>query len=110
MKLIEAYIPVDALQQVRQVLSSQGLEDIIASDTAVERADDDGPGWEIPTAGLVPQIKLEVAVADDRAIPTAHQILDTLGRRRTDPKVHVLIGRLDEVVRIETGERGPAAL
>ena len=103
--MIEAYIPPDALGQVRELLSRQGLEDIIACDTAVERFEDDGPGRELSAADLVPQIELEVAVDDDRETATAHQILDTLGRRRTDPKVQVLIGRLDVVVRIGTGER-----
>jgi nitrogen regulatory protein PII len=110
MKLIEAYIPPDALEQVRELLSTQGLQDLVASETAVEPKGDDEPSWESWRAAFVPQIKLEVAVSDDRASATARQIFDVLRKRRTACEVQILIGRLDEVVRIETGARGPAAL
>jgi nitrogen regulatory protein P-II 1 len=110
MKLIEAYIPPEALEEVRELLLSQGLDDMVASEAAVEASDEYRTLWESLTVDFVPQLKLEVAVSDDRASATAHQILDAVRERGTGCTAQVVIGRLDQVVRIETGERGPAAL
>ncbi len=37
MKLIEAYIPPDALDQVRNLLRRRGIEDLVASDMAASK-------------------------------------------------------------------------
>jgi len=111
MKFLEAYIPPDALDEVRDLLSSQGIEELVASEMALEVEDgDDRPYWESAISDFVPQIKLELAVSDERAITTAHAILDIVNRKRAKRRVQILISRLDEVVSIETGQRGSAAL
>ncbi len=111
MKFLEAYIPPDALDEVRDLLSSQGIEELVASEMALEVEDGDvQPYWESATSDFVPQIKLELAVSDERATTTAHAIFDTVSRRRAKRRVQILISRLDEVVSIETGRRGSAAL
>jgi len=110
MKLIEAFIPPDSLDQVRNLLSQQGLEELVASETSLEPLGDGDSRWQTCAGEFVPQVKLEVAVSDDRAIATAHQIFDMVSNSDPAGAVQILIGRLDQVVRIETGERGPAAL
>jgi nitrogen regulatory protein PII len=108
--LVEAYIPPDALDEVRELLASQGIEELVASEIALEVGGADLLHWESATSDFVPQIKLELAVSDERATTTAYEIFNTVSRRRPKRRVQILISRLDEVVRIETGERGSAAL
>jgi nitrogen regulatory protein PII len=110
MKLIEAYIPPDALEQVRELLFSQGLEDLFTSDTATEILEDERARRQSPEDEFIPQLKLQVAVSDDRAMDTARQILNKVGQRQSACIIQIVIGHLDEVVRIGTGERGLRAL
>ena len=109
MKLIEAYIPAEALYEVQDLLTEQGIEDVVASEVAVE-VTNDRHHWESEVTDFVPQVKLEMAVADEQAHLTAEQILNTVSRRRGQRRIQVLIGRLEQVVRIETGERSFAAI
>jgi nitrogen regulatory protein P-II 1 len=110
MKLIEAYIPPDSLALVKEMLLRHGLDDMVASDTAVEASADDRSQWPSYTTDFIPQVKLEVAVTDEQATTTAHEIFNLLSKRREAPAVQILIGHLEQVVRIETGERGLAAV
>jgi nitrogen regulatory protein PII len=109
MKLIEAYIPPDALDQVRNLLRRRGIEDLVASDMAIEVGEHDRVYWE-DAAEFVPQIKVELAVSDEQARSTARDIFNAVRTRRAQRRVQILIGPLDDVVRIETGEHGVAAL
>lgn len=110
MKFLEAYIPPDALDEVRDLLSSHGIEELVASEMAVGIDGDDRLYWESPWSNFAPQIKLELAVSDELATATAHAIFNTVSKRRAKRRVQILISRLDEVVTIETGQRGSAAL
>jgi|HubBroStandDraft_6_1064221.scaffolds.fasta_scaffold2124438_1 nitrogen regulatory protein PII len=109
MKLIEAYIPAEALYEVQDLLAAQGIEDVVASEVAVEVISD-RQAWESEVSDFVPQVKLEMAVADQQAHATAHQIFKALAKRRGKRRVQVLIGQLEQVVRIETGERSFAGM
>jgi len=104
MKLIEAYIPPDALYDVQELLSERGIDELVASEVAVEAGAEQH--WGSAILDYIPQIKLELVVSDEEATTTAHQIFNAVSSRRTKQMVQILIGRLDEVVRIETGERG----
>jgi nitrogen regulatory protein PII len=110
MKLIEAYIPPDALDHIRILLRQRGIEELVASEMAIEVGERDRLYWESETADFVPQIKLELAVSDEQAHSTARDIFNAVHTRRAKQRVQILIGPLDDVVRIETGERGAAAL
>ena len=110
MKLIEAYIPPDALDQVRTLLRRRGIEDLVASEMAIEVGEHDRLYWESDTADFVSQIKVELAVSDEQARSTARDIFNVVRPRRAKRRVQILIGPLDDLVRIETGERGAAAL
>lgn len=104
MKLIEAYIPAEALYEVQDVLAQQGIEDVVASEIAVEV----GYGRRHRQSDLsdfVPQLKLEMAVADEQAQTAADQIIKTATKGRREHSIQILIGRLEQVVRIEAGQR-----
>jgi nitrogen regulatory protein PII len=109
MKLVEAYIPAEALYEIQDLLAELGIEDVVASEVAVEIAGD-RQYWESDVTDFVPQLKLEMAVADDQAHSTAQQIFKAVGRRRERRRIQILIGRLEQVVRIETGERSFAGI
>ena len=109
MKLIEAYIPAEALYEVQDLLTEQGIEDVVASEVTVE-VSNDRQYWESEITDFVPQVKLEMAVTDEQAHLTAEQIFETVSRRRGERRIQILIGRLEQVVRIETGERSFAAI
>jgi nitrogen regulatory protein PII len=109
MKLIEAYIPPDALDQVRRVLLNQGVEDLVTSEITVAQKDDDRPRWRSFASEYVPQVKVELVVFDELAGATAQHILDIVRTRRSASPVQIVIGRVEEIVRIDTGQRGPAA-
>lgn len=110
MKLIEAYIPPDALDQVRTRLRRRGIEDLVASEMAIEVGEHNRLSWESDAADFVSQIKVELAVSDEQAHSTACDILNAVRTRRAKRRVQIVIGPLDDLVRIETGEHGAAAL
>lgn len=104
MKLIEAYIPAETLYEVQDVLAQQGIEDAVASEVAIEISRD-RQYRESYLTGFVPQVKLELAVADNEAIAIARRIFKAAARVRANRRIQVLIGPLEQVVRIETGKR-----
>jgi nitrogen regulatory protein PII len=110
MKFIEAYIPPDALDEVRTLLRARGIEDLVASEMALETGEHERRYRESATANLIPQLKLELAVPDDQASSTAHDIFKAVRTRRAKRRVQILISPLEDVVRIETGQHGSAAL
>jgi nitrogen regulatory protein PII len=110
MKFIEAYIPPDALDEVRTLLRARGIEDLVASEMALETGEHERLYWESATANFIPQLKLELAVSDDQASSTAHDIFNAVRTRRAKRRVQILISSLEDVVRIETGQHGSAAL
>jgi nitrogen regulatory protein PII len=104
MKLIEAYIPAEAVYEIQDLLVENGIEDVVASEVAVEVTGDHQYSKSDVT-NFVPQVKLEMVVADEQAHTTAQQIFKAVAKRRGKRRIQVLIGRLEQVVRIETGER-----
>ena len=109
MKLIEAYIPPEDVYEIQELLAAQGIEDVVASEVTVE-ATGDHQDWESNITDSVPQVKLEMAVADDEAHTTAQQIFKAVTKRRGKRRIQILIGRLEEVVRIETDEHSFAGI
>jgi len=109
MKLIEAYIPAEGLYEVQDLLAEQGIEDVVASEVAVE-VTGNRQNCESDVVDFVPQLKLEMAVADDQAHTTADQILKAFAKSRAERSIEIHIGRLEQVVRIETGQRSFAGV
>ena len=93
MKKVEAIIKPFKLDEVKEALSSIGVQGLTVSEVA----------------GLMPKVKLGIIVADERVA----QVVETIERaartgRIGDGKIFVM--PMEEVVRIRTGERGVNAL
>jgi nitrogen regulatory protein P-II 1 len=112
MKKVEAIITPSRLEAVRESLVARGIQAL--SLTEVHGAGHEpmvighyrGVRYDI---GLHPKLKLEIVVRDEDAVPIAYTIVDAARSGKVgDGKV--LIGHVEDAVRIRTGERGPAAV
>ena len=112
MKLIIAIIKPFKLEEVRDALSSVGVQGMTVSEvngfgrqkgqTEIYR------GAEYTTS-LVPKVRIDVAVADNLAAPVVEAIQTSAGTGAIgDGKIFVL--DLEQAVRIRTGELDDAAL
>ena len=112
MKLITAIIKPFKLEEVKDALSSIGIEGMTVTEvkgfgrqkghTEIYR------GSEY-TVDFLPKVKVEVAVGDDLVAKTVETIVKAAKTGKIgDGKVFVL--PLEDVVRIRTDERGEAAI
>jgi nitrogen regulatory protein P-II 1 len=112
MKKVEAIITPSRLEAVRESLVARGVQ-------ALSLTEVHGAGHEPPLVGsyrgtrydidLHPKLKLEIVVRDEDALPIAYAIVDAARSGHVgDGKV--LIARVEDAVRIRTGERGQAAV
>jgi len=112
MKLVTAVINPFKLEEVKSALEAYGIHGLTVSEasgygrqkghTEVYR------GAEY-TVDLVPKVRIEVLVEDDDALAVVDVITKSAQTGRIgDGKVWIL--PVDDVVRVRTGERGPAAL
>ena len=112
MKLIIAIIKPFKLEEVKESLSSIGIEGMTVTEvkgfgrqkghTEIYR------GSEY-TVDFLPKVKLEVAVGDE----TAGKAVDTIVKAAKTGKIgdgNVFVLPMDEVVRIRTDERGESAV
>ena len=112
MKKIEAIIKPHKLDDVKEAINALGVQGMTVSDvrgygrqkghTEIYR------GSEY-TVDFLPKVKIEAAVADEqveKAIATISKAAQT--GKIGDGKIFVL--GLTDVIRIRTGERGPAAI
>ena len=112
MKLITAIIKPSRLDPVLDALKEVGCGGITVSEvrgfgrqkgkTEVYR----GAEYEVK---LLPKVKLEIAVDDERAA----LVVATIERAASTGKIgdgKILISPVEDVLRIRTGERGPHAL
>lgn len=112
MKRVEAILRPSQLELVRQALDVAGAHAI----TVTEVRGSGGPGGATEIyrgagypGGLVPKVKLEAVVPDERVAEVV-EMLEQIARtgRSGDGKVFVSV--LVEAVRVRTGERGDVAL
>jgi nitrogen regulatory protein PII len=112
MKKVEAIIAPYKLEDVRDSLLARGIEGLSVSEVR-------GTGHEPVQASYYrgtpyvidfhPKVKLETVVCDEDAMPTAYAIVEAARTGRMgDGKV--TIAAVEDVVRIQTGEHGPAAI
>jgi nitrogen regulatory protein P-II 1 len=112
MKLITAIIKPFKLEEVKDALSTVGIEGMTVTEvkgfgrqkghTEIYR------GSEY-TVDFLPKVKLEVAVGDD----LVGKIVDTIVKSAKTGKIgdgKIFVTPLDEVIRIRTEERGDAAI
>ena len=112
MKKVEAIIVPSKLAAVMKSLARYGVDEVAVSEVT-------DFGHERPRTARyrgsqyamepVPNIKLEVAVCDEYAVPITHAIMQAARPGRIgDGKVFVT--PLDDIVLIGTDEEGPAAI
>ncbi len=112
MKFIEAVIKPFKLDEVRETLTTIGVEGLTVSEVRGfgrqkgQREIYRGAEYEI---SFVPKVKIEVAVADDRADAVVDAIRNAAGTDQIgDGKIFVF--NLESAVRIRTGEKNEQAL
>lgn len=112
MKKVEAIIKPFKLDEVKEALSSIGVQGLTVSEVkgfGRQKGHTELYRGAEYVVDFLPKVKLEIIVADE----TAGQVVETIERaartgRIGDGKIFVL--PMEEVVRIRTGERGPNAL
>jgi nitrogen regulatory protein P-II 1 len=111
-KKIEAIIKPFKLDEVREALGEAGIQGVTITEVK-------GFGRQKGHAELyrgaeyvvdfLPKVKLEVVCADDMV----HQVVETIERAAKTGRIgdgKIFVTNVEEVVRIRTGERGPAAI
>jgi nitrogen regulatory protein P-II 1 len=112
MKKVEAVIKPFKLDEVKEALSSIGVQGITVSEVkgfGRQKGHTELYRGAEYVVDFLPKVKLEIIVKDDMV----NQVVDAVMKaaktgRIGDGKIFVL--PVDEVVRIRTGERGPDAL
>lgn len=112
MKKIEAYIRPLKLDEVKEALSEIGVVGMTVVDArgyGRQRGRAEKYRGNTYVVNLLPKIKLEIVVADNRAEDVVETILASAQTGEIgDGKIFV--SEVEEAVRIRTGERGEIAL
>ncbi len=112
MKKVEAIIKPFKLDEVKEALSSIGVQGLTVSEVkgfGRQKGHTELYRGAEYVVDFLPKVKLEIIVADEAAA----QVVETIERaartgRIGDGKIFVM--PMEEVVRIRTGERGASAL
>jgi nitrogen regulatory protein P-II 1 len=112
MKLVTAIIKPFKLEDVKSALEAYGIQGLTLSEASGfgrQRGHTEVYRGAEYTVDLVPKVRLEVLVEDDDADAVVDVITKSAQTGRIgDGKVWVI--PVETVVRVRTGERGPAAL
>ncbi len=113
MKLIIAIIQPDKLEEVHQALIAAEIFRITVSRVTGHGQQEDPElyrGEEV-VPGLIPKVRLEIAVNESFVEPTVSAILGAAKHGEgTIGDGKILILPLEDVIRIRTGERGGSAI
>jgi nitrogen regulatory protein P-II 1 len=112
MKKVEAIIKPFKLDEVKEALSSIGVQGLTVSEVkgfGRQKGHTELYRGAEYVVDFLPKVKLEIIVGDDLTT----QVVETIERaartgRIGDGKIFVM--PMEEVVRIRTGERGPSAI
>lgn len=112
MKKVEAIISPYRLDEVKEALTGGGIEAMTVSE--VKTYDGHNGHVELyrgtPYAiDFHPRIRIELALTDDQAL-TAVEALERVARTGKVGDETVLVMPIEDVVKIRTGEHGPAAV
>ena len=112
MKKIEAIIKPFKLDEVREALGEAGIQGVTITEVK-------GFGRQKGHAELyrgaeyvvdfLPKVKVEVVCTDEMV----HQVVETIENAAKTGRIgdgKIFVSNIEEVVRIRTGERGPAAI
>ena len=112
MRKIEAVIKPFKLDEVKEALHEIGIQGMTVTEVkgfGRQKGHTELYRGAEYVVDFLPKIKIEIAVADDMADKVVEVIVSTANTGRIgDGKIFVL--PMEEVVRIRTGERGPAAV
>ena len=112
MRLIEAIIKPFKLDDVREALTSMGIEGLTVTETrgfGRQKGHTELYRGAEYVVDLLPKVKLEILVRDDTADAVVEVIISAASTGRIgDGKIFVT--PVTDVIRIRTGERGEAAL
>ena len=112
MTKIEAVLQPSRLDAVKDVLLELGVEGMTISDVrghGRQKGHTETYRGREYTVDLLPKVKLEIVLADDRVEATVNAILKGAGTGKIgDGKI--FLSKIDEAVRIRNQERGAAAL
>jgi nitrogen regulatory protein P-II 1 len=112
MKLVTAIIKPFKLEDVKNALEAYGIHGLTVSEASGygrQRGHTEVYRGAEYTVDLVPKVRVEVLVEDDDAAAVVDVITKSASTGRIgDGKVWTV--PVDTVVRVRTGERGPAAL
>ncbi|MCU0283567.1 MAG: P-II family nitrogen regulator [Candidatus Nanopelagicales bacterium] len=112
MKLVTAIIKPFKLEDVKNALEAYGIHGLTVSEASGygrQRGHTEVYRGAEYTVDLVPKVRVEVLVEDDDAAAVVDVITKSAATGRIgDGKVWTV--PVDTVVRVRTGERGPAAL
>ena len=112
MKKIEAIIKPFKLDEVKEALQEAGIQGITVTEVkghGRQKGHTELYRGAEYVVDFLPKLKLEVAVADERASEAVDAIVRAARTGRIgDGKIFV--SPLDDVIRIRTGETGPEAL
>ncbi len=113
MKLIVAIIQPDKLEEVHQALIAAEIFRVTVSRVTGHGQQEDPElyrGEEV-VPGLIPKVRLEIAVNEAFVEPTVNAILGAAKHGEgTIGDGKILILPLEDVIRIRTGERGGTAI
>ena len=112
MRLIEAIIKPFKLDDVREALTSMGIEGLTVTEArgfGRQKGHTELYRGAEYVVDLLPKVKLEILVRDDTAEAVVEVIISAASTGRIgDGKIFVT--PVTDVIRIRTGERGEAAL
>ncbi len=112
MRLIEALIKPFKLDDVREALTSMGIEGLTVTEArgfGRQKGHTELYRGAEYVVDLLPKVKLEILVRDDTAEAVVEVIISAASTGRIgDGKIFVT--PVTDVIRIRTGERGEAAL
>ena len=112
MTKVEAIIQPAKLQAVKDALVELGIEGMTVSDVrghGRQKGHTEQYRGREYTVDLLPKVKLEIVLPDDRVEATIHGILRTASSGKIgDGKIFLY--KVDEAIRIRNQERGASAL
>ena len=112
MRKVEAIIQPFKLDDVKEALEGMGIQGMSVTEVkgfGRQKGHTEFYRGAEYVVDLLPKIKLEIAVRDDKVDRVVQAIVETANTGRIgDGKVFVL--PLEETIRIRTGERGPDAV
>ncbi len=111
MKKVEAILKPVKLDEVKAALNAAGIAGITVTDVRGFGRQKGHPELQRADAAIhfVPKVKIEVVVED----ALAAKVVETIEKTARTGKVgdgKIFISSVEEVIRIRTGERGPAAI